>query len=569
MYVKAPLMGALVPHTQRNLSRQGGHKGRPYADGPDVCKGAPYGRPGAGDHGGPALVEKVKSKTMTNAPPPLSDDRIPVIVGVGEIVDRPKEIAAGLEPLALLEAALQRAEADSGGRLLHQIQSLDIVNFLSWRYRDPEQQLAARLGIEPAHCYYGPVGGESPIRYIHEAAQRIARGECSVAAVCGAEAQSTATKAERAGITLPWTPFAHDVPEPKRGAAFQKPIAVKLGVFRPVTVYPFYEAASSAHWDQTPREAMAESGRLWSTYSAVAAQNPNAWLKRRFTAEEITTPSQDNRLIAWPYTKLMVANPTVNMGAAILITSLAKAKDAGIAEDRLVHIRGGASAEEPRDYLLRDQFFQSHPQNAVLNAVMELAGGSGRAFDAIELYSCFPCVPKMARRTLGLGADMQPTVTGGLTFFGAPLNTYMTHAACAMVRKLRAGAELGLLYGQGGFVTKHHGLVLSRQPPAEPLAQDTSVQAEADRNRGAVPEFVTEAAGKGLVESFTVLYGRAGEVEHGVVMLRTEDDARTLARVPANDAATLAHLLNMDRTPVGTAGEIVSTDDGVLEWRVG
>ena len=59
---------------------------------------------------------------------------------------------------------------------------------------------------------------------------------------------------------LPWTPFAHDVEEPKRGAAFQKPIAVKLGVFRPVTVYPLYEAATSAHWGQTPREAMAESG---------------------------------------------------------------------------------------------------------------------------------------------------------------------------------------------------------------------------------------------------------------------------------------------------------------------
>ena len=89
---------------------------------------------------------------------------------------------------------------------------------------------------------------------------------------------------------------------------------------------------------------------------------------------------------------------------------------------------------------------------------MDLAGGDGKAFDAIELYSCFPCVPKMARRTLGLGADVQPTVTGGLTFFGAPLNTYMTHAACAMVRKLRDGAQLGLLYGQGGFVTKHHAL---------------------------------------------------------------------------------------------------------------
>src|SRR6266446_6560280 len=452
---------------------------------------------------------------MTNPTSPISEDRIPVIVGVGEITDRPKEIADGLEPLALLEAALRRAEADSGGELLGDIGSLDVVNFLSWRYRDPEKLLAGRLGITPKHAYYGPVGGESPIRYLHQAAQRIARRECGVAAVCGAEAQSTATKAERAGITLPWTPFAHDVEEPKRGAAFQKPMAVKLGVFR-----------------------------------------------------AITTPTPDNRLIAWPYNKLMVANPTVNMGGAILMTSLAKARAAGIAEDRLVHVCGGASAEEPRDYLIRDQFFESHPQNAVLKSVMELAGGDGKAFDAIELYSCFPCVPKMARRTLGLGADVQPTVTGGLTFFGAPLNTYMTHAACAMVRTLRKGARLGLLYGQGGFVTKHHALVLSRQAPQDALAQDTSVQAEADRHRRAVPEFVTEADGKGLVESFTVIYGRNGEVEHGVVMLRTPDNARALARVPAHDGATLAHLLNMDRTPVGSAGDIVTAEDSVLEWRV-
>jgi acetyl-CoA C-acetyltransferase len=506
---------------------------------------------------------------MPNEASPVPDDRIPVIVGIGEIVDRPKEIAEGLEPLALLEQALRRAELDSGGKLLGEIGSLDIVSFLSWRYRDPEIQLSNRLGIKPKHAYYGPVGGESPIRYLHEAAQRIARGECSVAAVCGAEAQSTATKAERAGIELPWTPFAHDVPEPKRGAAFQKPMAVKLGVFRPITVYPFYEAATSAHWGQTPREAMAESGALWSTYSNVASQNPNSWLKKRFRSDEITTPTPDNRLIAWPYTKLMVANPTVNMGAAVLLTSLAKAKAAGIAEDRLIHVWGGASAEEPRDYLIRDQFFESHPQNAVLKAILDLVGGDGQAFDAIELYSCFPCVPKMARRTLGLAADVQPTVTGGLTFFGAPLNTYMTHAACAMVRKLRNGANLGLLYGQGGFVTKHHALVLSRQAPRGELAQDTSVQAEADRHRGAVPEFVTEADGKGSVESFTVIYGRGGEVEHGVVMLRTQNDARGLARVPAHDGATLAHLLNMDRTPVGSAGDIVAGDDGVLEWRMG
>jgi acetyl-CoA C-acetyltransferase len=500
---------------------------------------------------------------------PPSAERIPVIVGIGEIVDRPSEIAQGLEPLALMVEALKRAEADSGAKLLGEIESLDVVNFLSWRYREPEKLLSSRLGIQPKHAYYGPVGGESPIRFLHEAAQRIACGECSVAAVCGAEAQSTATRAERADVTLPWTPFAHDVEESKRGAAFQKPLAVKLGVFRPVSVYPFYEAATAAHWRQSPRQAMDESGALWSAYSQAASENPNAWLKRRFTPEEITTSSPDNRLIAWPYTKLMVANPTVNMGGALLLTSLARARAAGIPEHRLIYFVGGASAEESRDYLERDQFVESHAQNAVLRAALDLAGARAAAFDAIELYSCFPCVPKMARRTLGLGADVMPTVAGGLTFFGAPLNTYMTHAACAMVRKLRNGAKLGLLYGQGGFVTKHHALILSRQAPSEILAQETSVQHEADRHRSPVPPFVTEASGRARVESFTALYGRNNEIEHGVVMLQTADHSRTLARVPAQDRQTLAHLLNMDRSPVGSSGTITRAEDNVLEWRVG
>src|SRR5258708_14816940 len=130
---------------------------------------------------------------MSNPNSPLPEDRIPVSGGVGEIADRPKEIAAGLEPLALLEEALKRAEQDSGGKLLGDIQSLDIVNFLSWRYRDPEIRLSDRLGIKPKHAYYGPVGGESPHHYLHEAAQRLARVQISVAAICGAEAQSTAT----------------------------------------------------------------------------------------------------------------------------------------------------------------------------------------------------------------------------------------------------------------------------------------------------------------------------------------------------------------------------------------
>ncbi|MGY4331289.1 hypothetical protein ACVWWG_005706 [Bradyrhizobium sp. LB7.2] len=68
---------------------------------------------------------------MTNSSIP--PNRIPVIVGIGEIVDRPKEITDGLEPLDLLEQALRRAEQDAGAKLLGEVQSLDVVNFLSWR----------------------------------------------------------------------------------------------------------------------------------------------------------------------------------------------------------------------------------------------------------------------------------------------------------------------------------------------------------------------------------------------------------------------------------------------------
>jgi acetyl-CoA C-acetyltransferase len=496
-----------------------------------------------------------------------NDSRIPVIVGVGEITDKPANPADGLEPLALMAEALKRAEQDAGSKLVAEIDSIDLVNLVSWRYEDPARQLCERIGIKPKRAVYGPVGGEGPIRYLHEAALRIQRGESVVGAVCGAEAQSTVNKAEKAGVKLPWTPFAEHGVQSVRSASWQHPMAIALGVFQPITVYPFYDAATAAHWGQTPRQALAESSALWSTFSGVAAKNPNSWLKKSFPAEAIMTPTADNRLIAWPYNKLMVANPMVNQGAALIVTSLAKARAAGVPESKLVYFLGGAYAEEPRDYLQRDQYVESYAQNAVLNTVIDFAGGDGRKFDAIELYSCFPCVPKMARRTLGFGADVQPTVTGGLTFFGAPLNSYMTHAACAMVRRVRDGAKLGLLYGQGGFVTKHHALVLTPTAPAQALAESTSVQGIADKHRGKAPKFNAEASGTGKVESFTVIYDRDGAARHGVVILRTKDNERTLARVPASDKATLARLLDLDKTPIGTTGPISKAADGMQEWK--
>ena len=219
-------------------------------------------------------------------------DRIPVIVGVGEVTDRPADPLEGKEPVALMAEALRLAEADAGGagRLLAALDSLDVVNEISWPYRDPVGRLCAALGAGPGRATYGPVGGETPVRFLHEAALRIARGESAVAAVCGAEAEHTVQRARRAGLRLPWE--GHDPDHrPVRGADFQRPVARRLGAATPATVYPFYENATLAAWGQTPAQARAEAAALWSALSAVAAAQPNAWLGRFHAPAEIATPS--------------------------------------------------------------------------------------------------------------------------------------------------------------------------------------------------------------------------------------------------------------------------------------
>lgn len=501
----------------------------------------------------------------------MNADRLPVIVGVGEITQRSKDPSESQEPLALMDSALRAAEQDAGTALLHSTDALDVVCEHSWPYVDAPKLLAARLGAKPTHAAYAPAGGESPVRLIHEAALRIARGESTVAAIAGAEANYTVAAAAKAGLTLPWTPRDRDA-KLLRGADICHPLAVRHGVYAPTHVYPFYENAALAAWGQTPAEAHAESAQLWSRLSEVAQHNPHAWLRQRFSPDEVGTPNERNRLIAWPYTLRMVANPLVNMGAAVLLTSLGHARKLRIPAQRLIHVWGGAAAQEPRDYLARDGYARSHAQDAVLEAARALAGDAGLALN--ELYSCFPIVPKMARRTLGLGPEATLSSTGGLSFFGAPLNNYMTHAAAGLVHALRKGTGgCALLYGQGEFVTKHHALVLSSSPPPSPaLAEDCSVQAAADLHRGAVPEIVSDHAGPAQLETHTVVYDRDGAASFGVVIARTPDGRRLMARVDPGDEHTLATLTDAHRSPVGRNGEVSrgpATDagPGLLHWK--
>lgn len=488
-----------------------------------------------------------------------------VIVGIGEVRDRPLDLSLGLDPLDLMATAARRAEADSGADLLQLIDAVEVVHQITWRYENTARRLCDRLTIKPSRAVYHPGGGESPLRLLHDAALRIIRGESQIALVCGGEARNTAQKARRAGVDLPWPERARVMEHPWHVEQMLSAMGRAHGVAQPTYIYPLFENASLHSWQMSPTDAQNESAELWSRYAAVAAENPYAWMQRAVAPDEIKTVSRENPLVAWPYPKLMVANPSVNQGAAVILMSEARALELGIAPNAMVHFIGGAASKEPEDYLARDCYHAAPSQQVVLEAAVAL---NGAPFDHLELYSCFPCVPKMARRTLSLPKNFTPTVTGGLTFFGGPFNSYMLHATCAMVRQLRAGSGSGLLYGQGDFVTKHHAVVLSTQRGATPPSLEYRVDDKADALRGPVPVVIDSFSGTAEVETFTVLYGRENATDRAIVILRTPEGNRTMARVPVEDTTTLARLTDTLRSPIGERGVVTPADDGLLEWRL-
>lgn len=501
-------------------------------------------------------------------PMPLPAERTPVIIGVADVLDRPADPALALEPLALMEAAVRAADADAGGGFLERIDSLDVINLVSWRYDRVAARLAERLGIVCPRAVYAVVGGETPTTKIHEAALRIMNGNSVVAVVTGGEAQNAVAKAKAAGIQLPWTPPAKTPENPIIPSDHVTAMGMSHGIFQPIHIYPLYENATVAAWGLTPAQALAESGAAYERIAAAAAANPHAWGRKAFSADQITSVADDNRMICWPYTKRMVANNNVNAAAAVLMTTLAAARAAGIPEERIIHIHGGAAAGEHMDYLKRDQYVHSCAQDAVLGQAMRIAP---HGFDRVELYSCFPTVPKMARRTLGLGTDVPLSVMGGLSFAGAGLNCYMLHSTCAMVRSLRERpADQALLYGQGGYVTKHHALVIGCRP-AEPawLMLNKDVQDVAEEARGDVPPFDGAFTGTARIETFSIVFDRDGQPSHGSVVGRTEAGARVFGKIDVADRAALATLLSLEASPVGLPGRVSVADDGLQRWQMG
>jgi acetyl-CoA C-acetyltransferase len=495
-------------------------------------------------------------------------ERIPVIIAGGQLNDRPEVATEGMDSLHLMIAALRLAEIDASCAILRDLDSLAIVDQISFRkLGNLCQPLAEAIGAAPTINYQSEKPhGDTPIRMLNEAANRIGEGEIKLAAVVGAEALRTAA-ARAAAMNGESGNAMRDLAKGREPGYAQM-----HGLTAPVDVYPLYENAGRAAYDQSLAEGQAETGLIWSQFSTVAAANPAAWMQHAMSADEIITPTEKNRSIAFPYTKFMVANSAVNQGAAFIVASLAEARRRGIAEDRMIFVGMGASAKEDPHFLKRDRYDRSNSMDVAIQRTLALNDMTVADIDLAELYSCFPCVPKMARRTLGWAADRPASVFGGLTFGGGPIANYMSHAVICMAERLRAGeGRAGFLFANGGFATDNHCIILSRNPiVSASFPQDFDCQAMADAARGAIPALDKDYAGPATVETYTVFYDRSGIANGGVVVARTQKGDRTLAHIGANNAAAISFFTSGITETVGAAGEILSPDEhGKRHWKLG
>lgn len=484
------------------------------------------------------------------------DPRQPVLVGAGQLNVRVDQGEAPMEPVAMLAEAARRAAADTGASdpaaLLAGIDTLGVVKVMSWRYPDPAALVAAAVGAEPARRWATTDGGNHPQSLVNRAAADIGAGRADLVLVGGAEAWRTRSAARRDDRALDWTTQPDDAtPTELLGdeTSLASPDEIALGLFMPVTHYPIFESAIRAAAGRTQAEHQEVVSELWAGFSAVAAANPDAWVREARTAEEIRTVGPDNRMIGHPYPKLMNSNSGVEQSAAFLVCSVERARDLGIPEDRWVFPWTGTDAHDTWWVSNRVSLHRSPAIGIAGAKALELAGIGVDDLAHIDLYSCFPSAVQVAATELGLGLDRPLTVTGGLTFAGGPWNDYVSHSIATMLRVLRDDAgSMGLVTGNGGFLTKHAFGVYSTTPPPRGRFVHRDCQAEVD-DVGQV-EVAPDWVGAVRVEGATVMHDRDGAPERAFLATRTSDRHRTWCT--STDPEVMA-LITTDE-PVGVAG---------------
>lgn len=439
----------------------------------------------------------------------------PVLIGWSRVSRYPGE------PLDAWAEALVATGVNPGA-----IDSLDVVYCQSWPYDDAPGRLAAAVKAEPKRLHYSGIGGTTPLSLLAAAAERIETGASEVCAVVGGEALATVRRLRKEGARPEWSfrdperkPFPYEAPFHPSEVAHQ--------VFQAYTTFALRDVARRARVGESVSGHAAGIGRLFAPMTEVALKNPHAWFPVAHGAAELMDISAANRVVAHPFTKLVVAMMDVDLAAAVVLASPEAADRLGVPAERRVYLRGWAEARDP-DYVAEHDDLSRSPAMAVaLPGALRRAGVGVDDVAHFDIYSCFSSSVTFSLEALGLRGDddRSPwTVTGGLPYAGGPGSAYTVGSVAAMADTLVADpGSTGLVTGVGMHLSKHAAAVLSGRrgevgPPIAPLPAP------------AARTIVEQVDGPATVAAYTVHHGSDGAPTDGVLICDV-DGGRAYARV--------------------------------------
>jgi acetyl-CoA C-acetyltransferase len=433
------------------------------------------------------------------------DPRTPVLVGAAAVSQREADPERAQEPLALMAAALERAAEDAGSRaLLARADSIRAPRGF-WDYSDPCRLLAERFGAARARSEVAEIG-VLQTTLLGRAARDSALARADVVLLAGGEARHRSARARAAGRVAPLTRQQGPAPDSvlRPAAEIVSRAELEAGLGLPVTQYAVIENALRAAEGVSlaaHRRAVAE---LWAELSRVAAGNPDAWRREALSPEAIGEPGPGNAMLAFPYTKRLASQWNVDQAAGLVLCSLETARALGLPAERRVFPLAVVDSDHMLPLSERRELHRS-PGFALAGAgALAAAGLRLEEVAHLELYSCFPAAVRVQQRELGVAPGRVPSVTGGMTFAGGPLNNFVLQAWARMAQLLRADpGSAGLVSAVSGLLTKQGVSLLSSEPRAPFHFGDVTAETAA---RCAVVSLDARAAGDARVASYTVLY---------------------------------------------------------------
>jgi acetyl-CoA C-acetyltransferase len=452
--------------------------------------------------------------------------RVPVLVGAATAMRREEDYTKALEPLDLMIEAVRAAGEDSGKPdLLRDVERI-AVPCGRWRYRNPAGDIAKEVGAGRAQTVLSTVGVLQQT-LIATACEDIASGEINSAIITGGDAGYRILRARIAG-EYAGERQQNDEPDIKLEPAeeLRHEAEVVVGLQMPVGLYALAESARRAASGRTISEHRSDLAKLYARFSAIASQNPDAWIREEKEPREIFEASRRNPMQAFPYTRSHCSTWNVDQAAALLLCSEEKADALGIDEARRIYPVTSAESNHMVALSARAELSRCIGAEITVEALYRETGIGPDQIDLVELYSCFPVAVECFADAARIPAGRDLTITGGMAFAGGPYNNYFFQATAKAAHLLKAGdGRNALLSCVSGIMTKQAFALWSAQRPATGFARLNVTEQVAAQVRRI--EVETDFVGEGTVAACTVIYSRRHD-PYAVLLLDTDSGTRTL-----------------------------------------